>query len=288
MAIPESQLETWSHQGGTQGSADTYTSIKNALESHSWPAGMNFDVYLQGSYPNATNIRGDSDVDVIVETSNVFYHNARSDLYSQLGFTRKGSYSWSEFRDEVKNALTNYYGFGTVSQEDKCLRVVGKTGSRLNADVVPCNTYKHYRETTHIASGITFWTTSNVQIINYPKLHLANGRAKNSATSSTYKPAIRVIKNARNAAAGFAKYPSYFVECLLSNLPERCFDSTHQTTFKACIESLRDAADDNSLPRFMSQNGVQPMFGTAPHQSNVEDATRLINQLIDLWNDWNK
>lgn len=33
MGIPESQLDTWSHQGSIAQSASTYSIIKNALES---------------------------------------------------------------------------------------------------------------------------------------------------------------------------------------------------------------------------------------------------------------
>lgn len=33
MGIPESQLDTWSHQGSIAQSASTYNTIKNALES---------------------------------------------------------------------------------------------------------------------------------------------------------------------------------------------------------------------------------------------------------------
>ena len=72
MTIPEHQLEKWSTLGAQTASANTYASIKKALEAHNWPPGMDHIVYLQGSYPNYTNIRGDSDVDVVVETSNTF------------------------------------------------------------------------------------------------------------------------------------------------------------------------------------------------------------------------
>ena len=75
MAISEQQLSSWSSLGAQQGSAVTYKSIKLALERHNWPQGMDHHVYLQGSYTNHTNIRGDSDVDVVVETQSVFYHN---------------------------------------------------------------------------------------------------------------------------------------------------------------------------------------------------------------------
>ena len=52
MTIPESQLETWSHQGAATKSAETHRSVRAALAAHTWPTGMGHHEYLQGSYPN--------------------------------------------------------------------------------------------------------------------------------------------------------------------------------------------------------------------------------------------
>jgi len=76
MAILESQLERWAHQGAVATAKLTADSIRNALKSYNyWPAGIDFEVYLQGSYKNSTNIRGDSDVDVVVQLNSSFYSN---------------------------------------------------------------------------------------------------------------------------------------------------------------------------------------------------------------------
>ena len=67
MPIPESQLDTWSHQGSITQSSTTYNAIKGALEDSTTPyAGKNFKVFLQGSYGNDTNIYAESDVDIII------------------------------------------------------------------------------------------------------------------------------------------------------------------------------------------------------------------------------
>jgi hypothetical protein len=51
MAIPESQLETWSHQGAITTAKTTADSIKNTLKSYTnWPDDVEFKIYLQGSY----------------------------------------------------------------------------------------------------------------------------------------------------------------------------------------------------------------------------------------------
>ena len=285
MAIPENQLETWSHQGAQAGSQNTYNSIKSALSRHNWPSGMNHSVYLQGSYPNATNIYGDSDVDVVVESSNVFYNDLPANLKQQMGWIQ-GHYSWTDFRDEVKKALAAYYSASLVSQGDKCIKVKGDGSSRLNADVVPCCTYRHYRGSTHAASGITFWTKTHIQVVNYPKLHLSNGHAKNTTCSTCYKRNLRVFKNARNKSQLFGKYPSYFLECLFYNVPSNQYGYSHSSTYENCLGWLQMAAQSGNLSRFYCQNGVQLMFGTGIHQSNVSDAKRLINDLIVLWNKW--
>ena len=45
MPIPESQLETWSHQGSITQSSSTYNTIKSVLEDSTTPyAGRNFKV----------------------------------------------------------------------------------------------------------------------------------------------------------------------------------------------------------------------------------------------------
>lgn len=44
MAIPETQLETWSHQGVVTTAKSTADSIRNALNSYRhWPDGIDFE-----------------------------------------------------------------------------------------------------------------------------------------------------------------------------------------------------------------------------------------------------
>lgn len=79
MGIPESQLDTWSHQGSITQSSTTYATIKNALEAGgSTYASKSYKVFLQGSYGNDTNIYSESDVDVVIQLDSTFYHNLES------------------------------------------------------------------------------------------------------------------------------------------------------------------------------------------------------------------
>ena len=75
MSIPESQLETWSHQGAITTAKATHESIGKALDSSEKLSQVKPEVYLQGSYRNSTNIRGDSDVDIVVQLNSTFQYD---------------------------------------------------------------------------------------------------------------------------------------------------------------------------------------------------------------------
>jgi tRNA nucleotidyltransferase (CCA-adding enzyme) len=84
MAISESQLETWSHQGSIAQSSSTYNSIKNTLMAPSVPyAGKNYSVFLQGSYGNDTNIYSESDIDIVIKLDDC-WHRDLSNLTSRI------------------------------------------------------------------------------------------------------------------------------------------------------------------------------------------------------------
>ena len=57
MAIPDSQLKTWSAQGSITQSAATYEKMRMVLGDSSSPYfSKDFSIFLQGSYGNDTNV----------------------------------------------------------------------------------------------------------------------------------------------------------------------------------------------------------------------------------------
>lgn len=65
MPIPESQFDIWCKQGSVTQSSQTYQPIKSVLEAGTTAyANTDFEVFLQSSYGNDTNIRSESDVDI--------------------------------------------------------------------------------------------------------------------------------------------------------------------------------------------------------------------------------
>lgn len=296
MAIPESQLETWSHQGAVTTAKQTHESIRKALDPYTWPTGVKYEVYLQGSYKNTTNIRGDSDVDVVAQLDFPF----QSDLSELTDYQKilhkqahsDATYLWENFRADVLTALRNYFGYSAVEIGNKSLKVVGNS-NRLPADVVACmqyRKYKHFRSLNDqsYVEGMVFWTLrEGRKVINFPKVHYQNGTEKNGRTSSRYKPTIRVFKNARThlvrqSIINKDLAPSYFLECLLYNVPDRNFTSNHQDTFCNVVNWLQEA----DITRFLCQHEQFPLFGNTPEQWSSSDAQHFLNMLVYLWNNW--
>src|SRR5690606_37421807 len=110
-----------------------------------WPMEVNYNAYLQGSYRNHTNTRGNSDVDVVVELDSSYYGNtsnlSESDLQSYNKEFSSATYDWSAFRNDVFAALSAHYGKGRVEFGTKTLKV---TTSYLEADVVVCLQHRWY------------------------------------------------------------------------------------------------------------------------------------------------
>lgn len=293
MSISETQLTTWSNQGAVTNSINTHTYIRNALAAHSWPAGMKYEIYLQGSYANSTNIRGDSDVDVVAECTSVFYSNLTDQEKQQLGLT-VAAHNFADFRREVIAALKEYADLSTVDPSGpNAIEVIpGENSNRLKADTLACVRYKRYSSMRVIAEGLTFWNQqTQQQVMNYPKLHIKNGEEKNKMdrTGGWYKPSVRMFKNSRRQIIADddnlrRKFPSYFVECLFYNVPDNNFGYSYQQTFTKAVNFLSTALASETSDKFTTQSGQHWLFGTASVQWTKENAKDFVSRLVQLWN----
>ena len=227
MAIPESQLETWSHQGSVTQSSDTYQTIRKALlASDASYADKSFEVFLQGSYGNDTNIYAESDVDVVIRLDSIFRSNiadlSLAEQQAYHGFFSNSTYSFSDFEAGVFAALVNRFGDDAVKAGNKAIRIKAE-GSRRNADLVVCRQYRSYKKfdldrPNDCTFGIIF-PTRNGDIINYPKQHSANLTSQHQSTSQILKPMVRILKNMRswmveNSMLREGIAPSYYLEGL--------------------------------------------------------------------------
>ncbi len=297
MAIAESQLQTWSHQGAIQTSSATYNSVKTTLEaSGSLIRGRAVEVFLQGSYGNDTNIYGDSDVDIVVQLHEPWYRNI-SHLTSQETVLYEASvinatYRWENFYNDVVETLRQHYGRHLVDTAGKAIKVLPGSG-RLGADVVAALDHRVYFSFQNHAVnskivGIQFCIPAEEDriVINYPTQQKANNKKKHQATSEWYKPTVRIFKNMRNylieqRVISEDTAPSYFVEGLIYNVPNNCFGSSYQLTVQ---ETLRWLINDAVFSQFRCQNERLLLFGSSPEQWSEPNAQRFVMSCVDFWN----
>ena len=291
MTIPESQLSRWADHGSQEASKRTHETIRRVLAAHQWPEGMRHDFYLQGSYSNDTNIRGDSDVDVVVELTSAFEHDINSlsqyDRSRVMSSFQPGPYGWNDFRRETLKALEGRFGGRAVGQGNKCIKLKG-SASRLAADVVVCIRHRRYVNQFTYNEGIALYALHDKRwIVNYPRDHHLNGADKSRRTGQRYKRTVRMFKAARNhlhssglIRSGLA--PSYFLECLLYNAPDMTFQMQLQETYRSIVNWMIQI----DLRNFTCQNERQNLFGPSLDQWDVKDAKTLAGQFANLWNNW--
>lgn len=281
MPIPDSVLGRWSHHYSASASIQAHLSIRDALDTYTWHGQKpKFDVFLQGSYKNDTNLRLDSDVDVVVQldvrlrprVATLSGPRLEQDQDHKVGHQR-----WQSFRRQILDALRARFG-DAVTTGRKSLKV-SKGQIPASADVVP--TVRH-------ETGLAFYLPDEHRwVVSYPQQHYGQGLKKEQATGGTYKRTIRMFKTARNQLVedkviSSRVAPSYFIECLLFNVPDRLFGVSMGQTYCDIVDWL----SSNDFRVFKSQNGVQRLFGQSRDQWNADRAGRFVSALTRLWNGW--
>lgn len=253
---------------------------------------MKYDFYLQGSYQNDTNIRRDSDVDVVVQltsTVRVGSGERRSKQAESPASNQDPDFlAWNSFRRHVFMALKQRFGESSVVQRNKAIKVMAGP-PRLAADVVVCIGYRHNSSRPKSVEGMTFCAFPDRRwVVNYPKRHSENGAAKDKKTKGVYKRTVRMFKGARNHLEqaneiGDDVAPSYFLECLVYNAPDTAFQASYQETYRSVVNWM--AASD--LSDLVCQNQQLPLFGQLPGQWSLAEVKTLTDALVSLLGDWN-
>ena len=296
MPIPESQLDTWSHQGSVTQSKNTYNSIKTVLESKNTPySGKDYKVFLQGSYGNDTNIYSESDVDIVIQLNDCFQHDLsplpteQEEVFKQSHFD--APYTHLNFKADVLNVLSQQYG-SNVDAGEKAI-AIDAYGSRRKADVIPAIQFRRYHKfistfDQSYEEGICFYTASGQKIVNYPRQHSENLTRKHQDTSQWLKPITRILKNLRSRLivegmleVGVA--PSYYIEGLLYNVPNDKFGKNYQDTFVKVINWILEA----DRTKFVCANEQYYLLhDNSPVTWRAEKCETFLMAAIDLWNQW--
>ena len=225
-------------------------------------------IFVQGSYANNTNVRGNSDVDVAVIQEDIFQTNYRSTQSdADYGFV-KAKTSDLSFKDEVQKCLEDKFGPNYVERHDKSIFIIGNSYHQ-QADSVPCQRYRDYssdylyKESNYIG-GVVIKADSGERIINYPEQHIKNGAIKNIATNHWFKKMVRIIKKFRylmkdDGIESAKKVSSFGLESLLWNIPDTIYGKYDRYIFN--FEEIIDYLEKhiNDIATYTEANGIKPL-----------------------------
>jgi hypothetical protein len=207
--------------------------VRDAISSNPKLKTKSTETFAQGSYANDTNVKLNSDIDINVRFTGGFMFNLSKDVDEKDAGIDKlppSDYSYSEFKNDVENALVDKFGREYVERKDKCITIIANS-TRIQTDVVPTWNYRRYDNKSHnYILGAKFTSDTYSSIINYPKQHIENGKTKNTQTSRRFKRLTRLHRKLRYKMIEDGKnvndnITSFLLECLVWNLPNNIFNN---------------------------------------------------------------
>jgi hypothetical protein len=256
--------------------------IKDALRSYPALRQRNFTVYPTGSYRNNTNVRLGSDIDVAVMLRDAAHYDFPADrslTWEMLGIPN-ATYGFFEFRDDVGAALAQKFGPVGMSAGDKAFDV-HESSRRLDADVTAFVLHRRYTGDKNSGGawlyhdGVAMVSRKNPSqwIINWHQQHYDEGVKRNEVTNRRFKRVTRILKHLRDdmresgkpsIAAAAAPIPSFLIESMVFNAPDRCFnlvEGSYYEDVKATILHLWNGTkDDVACKDYVEVSRMKPLF----------------------------
>ena len=172
MPIPGKTLAQWSHHRSAQASKQAHVSIREALSASDQMSQFRYEIFLQGSYKNGTNLRRDSDVDVVVRLAcklNPKVIGLTGDKLQQDDSHKDALKQWQLFRRHALRAMRGRFG-DEVTGGRKTLKL--EKGNQLQADADLVVTLSH-------KSGIGFYLPDQRRwVVSFPQQHYQRGLKK--------------------------------------------------------------------------------------------------------------
>ena len=237
--------------------SNTLSMVRDGVSNHPELSKRDIEIFVQGSYGNNTNVRKESDIDVCVMLRSTFFSKYPQGVSrANYGFT-EGTNSYSDFRKWVIKAMNDKFGSDYVDTGNKSVKIQSNS-YHVHADVVPAFQYRNYTgdrriDSENFVEGIKFFSSTKETIVNYPKLHIENGKAKNAETKRRYKRLIRIFKRIKIQMENEGKsvnstITSFLLSGLIYNLPNSIFNDldTWEDRIKKAIIYLWNHTKESS------------------------------------------
>lgn len=265
----ESTFRSWAKPPGKteqEKCQNAERAIRNAMKGSSSLSNRSIEVFSKGSYRNRTNVRLDSDVDICILCSDTFFFNLPDGMTRDDFGIPPATYQYSQYKNDVEESLVSHFDRDAVTRGNKAFEVHENT-YRVDADVVPCFEYRWYRTDGTYLKGTMFLTDDGRSIGNWPLQNYNNGVAKNDATGRRFKDLVRILKRLRNEMADKGheiadSMPSYLIECLVWNVPDKGFGhDTYTNDVRYVLAYLfNNTRNNESCKEWCEINDIKYLF----------------------------
>ena len=273
------KLEEYSKQGDTTKFKNTYNELKSFFERKIDNSKYDFKIYLQGSYGNDTNIEDESDVDIIIELTSIYYRDisalTEEEQKRYLLEHSPAKITLNDFKAHILNILNKTPRY-SYEEKNKCVKIT--SGTPLNADIIVCAKHKKYISYYKYIEGIMFFDKNGNRIVSYPKQHSENMTVKNKLVPN-FKPTVRIFKNLKNELIndGYIdeeNISSYFVESMIFNIPDYYFTITDLKT--RVSEIIINAIEFVTHEVMITPCRQKYLFGNGENQWTEEEAINFL------------
>ena len=269
----ENTLTSWTKPASTTEEdkiSNAISMIKSAIKHDENFNNLKYEVFVQGSYGNNTNVRTNSDIDVNIMLTSTFYSKypdgKNNDDYGFID----GSMSYKEYKELIVAAIINKFGNNKVTVGNKSIKIEANS-YRVEADCIPSFQYRNYKYNSSFSSdkfveGVKYIALDSTTVVNYPRVHIENGIKKNSQTGKNYKKLVRLIKRVEADCIPSFQYRNYKYNSSFSS--------------DKFVEGVKYIALDSTTvvnyPRVHIENGIKKNSQTG---KNYKKLVRLIKRL---------
>ena len=227
------------------------------------------EIYLHGSYANATNTFFPSNIEVCVELHVPEYKHFLSEDYY---VAHNLEYAPIDFRNHILRAVNEVMRAHKVECTiDRHCVILPKHGFlKHTVEILPCFTVTMQNPDTAVDyNGVMYYDDrAGYDVATFPRVHQQNGQTKDVMCHGNFKRMVRLFKNLSIINyREFSEYAEmqmhargYFIECLLFNVPNPLYlaDNLHDV-FRSVINYLNHANFQN----YICQNMIWPLFANA-------------------------
>lgn len=242
------------------------------------------DIYLQGSYPNNVYVTAGTKLEVVFELKKLTSGDLQNvtNIIKNREVKVKFDYSLKDFKDDLFQALLNEFPSQEVLKTNRALEIDKNNYNPLTVDVLPAYSYTYVDEKTkkEIPALIIYEAISRKYVLSFPYLHSQYIEEKDKNTNGMFRYVDRSFRRFTNylvshelLPVGFA--PGYFIDCLLSNVPDNLYKGTLSEIWVKILNYLSLA----NLKLFTCVHKQFSMFNNTYDGWTVDEATYYIETL---------